>query len=95
MCEQSRDQQGKDFVNRREEDNYTIKLREQESEKMKKKERRGSMLWQDMLKRRGATTTRLYSRRDFTYVCEVFFREDNRGVELEICTNLNDLRAFV
>lgn len=37
----------KDFVDRREEDNYMIKLREQESEKIRKKKRRRSVLWQD------------------------------------------------
>lgn len=92
--EQSRDRQGKDFIDRRKEDDCTMKLREQESEEIKKKERRESVLWQDTMKGRGATTTRVCSRRDFTYACEVLFREDNRGVRLEIRTNLSDLRAF-
>lgn len=51
--EQSRDRQGKDFIDRRKEDNCTMKLREQESEEIKKKERRESVLWQDTMKGRG------------------------------------------
>ena len=35
---QRRDQQGKDFIDKRKEDNYMLKLREQESEIKKEKE---------------------------------------------------------
>lgn len=83
----------KDFADKREEDNYTIKLREQERDQ--KREHRRSVLWQDMMKEGEATTMRVCSRRDFIYACEVLFSEDNRGVGLEIRTNLSDLRAFV
>lgn len=44
--------------------------------------------------REGTTTTRVCSRREFTYAREALFTEDNRGVGLEIRTNLSDLRAL-
>lgn len=76
------------------EDDYMMELREQESEEIKKKGRRESVLRQDMMKGWSGATTRVCSRRDFTYACEVLFREDNRGVRLEIRTNLSDLCVF-
>lgn len=53
------EQREKDFVNRREEDDCMIKLREQRSKKMKKKKHGGSMLWQDTMKGRKATMMRV------------------------------------
>lgn len=47
-----------------------------------------------MEKREGTTTTRVCSRREFTYARGALFTEDNRGVGLEIRTNLSDLRAL-
>lgn len=40
------------------------------------------------------TTARVCLRREFMYAREALFTGDNRGVGLEIHTNLSDLRSF-